>query len=117
MEKHILAEQKLAIFKSIMQIENVATLNQVQVFIDKFLSEYNSLKQSLEVSDTKEDDFDASTMTFKEWNEQFEGNLDLNEYIHEYGMTLKEFRLIIYNSERSPSHPIKEFYSKLDAYV
>ncbi len=120
MDKHILAEQKLTIFQSIMQIENETTLKQVQIFLNKFLSENNSLEQSSKIIKPEtilENEFDASILNFEEWNQQFEGSPDMSEYVPEYGMSLKEFRLMIYNSEKSPSYPIKNFYDKLEAYV
>ena len=110
MEKVILAEQKLAIFQKILQVESQTSLNQIQIFIA-------NLQENKSKVENFEDEFNASKLTFEEWNKQFEDELNLDEYIQEYGMTLKEFRLIIYNSERSPSYPIEKFYKKLEEYV
>jgi len=118
MEKVILAEQKLAIFQKIMQVESKTSLNQIQMFIEKFLSEFNSnLQEDKSKLEKFEEEFDASKLTFEEWNKQFEDELNLDEYIPEYGMSLKDFRLMIYNSERSESYPIEKFYKKLEEYV
>ncbi len=50
---------------------------------------------------SEEEDFDATLLTFEEWNEQFTDEGNLEEFIPEYGMTLREFRMGIYESERS----------------
>ncbi len=62
------------------------------------------------INDTKKE----TNPTFEEWNKQFEDNIDLNEYIPEYGMTLKEFRTGIYKSEISGNETsISVFQKKL----
>ena len=55
-------------------------------------------------------------MTFEEWNVQFTDDMDLNEFIPEYGMTLKEFRLKIYNSERSEGMSKEKFIEKVNQW-
>lgn len=120
MENELLAERKLAIFKRIMQIENEDKLNQVQIFIEKFLFEDDDLLNDNNIDKQESDEtgiYDASVMSFQDWNEQFKDNKELDEYIPEYGMLLKDFRLMIYESEKSPNHPIKKFYDKLETYV
>jgi len=39
--------------------------------------------------------------SFEEWNEQFKDDLSLDNFIPEYGTTLKEFRMSIYEAETS----------------
>ncbi len=52
--------------------------------------------------------------SFEEWNKQFEDDLDLDDYIEEYGMTLREFRMGIYEAETSGTEEsINIFQNKL----
>ena len=48
-----------------------------------------------------EDDFDATKLSFEEWNKQFSDEADLDEYLAEYGMTMGDYRRKIYESEKS----------------
>jgi len=54
------------------------------------------------------------TINYAEWNKQFDDKLNLDEYIEELGMTLQEFRLMIYNSEREKGMSKKEFLNKVN---
>ena len=82
------ADQKLQIFEDILAINNKNILNELQYFIIK------------SVSETKKTEIDEP-ITFEEWNKQFTDNLDLDEFIPEYGTTLREFRKGIYEAEIS----------------
>lgn len=48
-------------------------------------------------------------LTFEEWNNQFTDNKDLDEFLPEYGMTLRKFRQKIYDTEIDESISMKEF--------
>lgn len=114
MESLTLPELKSSIAEIIMQINDKDTLNKIKAFI----SDFSVTVKSAKIENTiEEEEFDASELTFEEWNLQFIDSANLDDYLPEYAMTLKEFRLKIYNSERSPSYPISEFYEKLAAYV
>ncbi len=45
--------------------------------------------------------FNASKLSFEEWNKQFTDKTDLDIWLPEYRMTMREFRTKIYESERS----------------
>ena len=52
--------------------------------------------------------------SFEEWNKQFDNDYNLDDFIHEYGMTLREFRMGIYEAELSGEEmSIGEFQNKL----
>ncbi len=56
---------------------------------------------------------DDQNKTFEQWNEQFTDNQNLNEFIPEYGTTLKEFRENIYKAEMSKGMTVNEFKENL----
>lgn len=122
MENVLHYEQKMMIFKELLFIEDKNSLNQIQMFIEKFISELNKLsnteieEEQNEIIDEIEEDFDASELTFEEWNKQFIDDMDLKEFIPEYGMTLKEFRMKIYNSERDEGMLKEEFVEKVNQW-
>ena len=88
-----LAEQKLLLFQKILTIQNEKKINQLFSIVD-------ILAQNKE-EDTK--------ISFKEWNNLFMKEQDLNEFIPEYNMTLGEYRKKIYNIEISNDFPINQF--------
>ena len=47
------------------------------------------------------DEFDARLLIFEEWCKQFSDDADLEEFLPEFGMTLRDFRKSIFESERS----------------
>ena len=55
-------------------------------------------------------------MTFQEWNKQFDDNTNLDDYIHEYEMTLREYRLKIYNSEKETGMSKESFAQKVKSW-
>lgn len=101
METINFAEQKLMIFNEIMKIKNEKKLNQLMLIIEKF-------------SKTEEEQI---KLTFEEWNKIFMKEVDLDEFIPEYNMTLGEYRHKIYNSEMSKSYDVSKFLNKLENYV
>lgn len=94
-----LAEKKILLAKKIFALNDINKITQIQVFVNKLLD----LKK-----------YDAKTIGFYEWNEQFEDNLKLEEFIPEYGMSLKDFRLKIYNAEKEDGISKDEFLGKLN---
>ena len=82
------AENKLELFKELISIENENAIKQIHAFVRTFLPE-NEKKQAKV----------KPYISFEEWNEQFTDNQNLNEFIPEYGTTLKEFRKGIYEAE------------------
>jgi DNA replication protein DnaC len=97
-----LAEQKLLLFQKIMSIQNKQKLNQLFVIVDKF---------------TENSKNDITNLSFEEWNDLFMEEKDLDEFISEYGMTLGEYRLKIYNAEKGNDYPINQFLEKLENYA
>jgi len=51
-------------------------------------------------------------ITFEQWNLQFEDN-NIDEFIPEYNMTLREFRTQIYEAEFSKGLSLNEFEKRL----
>ena len=113
MKSLTLPELKSSIAKIIMQINDKDALNIIKVFI----SDFAATKKNTKTETNIKEEFDASKLTFEGWNRQFTDYGSLDDYLPEYGMTLKEFRQKIYNAEKSPSYPIEQFYKKLEAYV
>ena len=58
----------------------------------------------------------SHSISFKEWNEQFEEDRDLETYLPEYGMTLYDFRFKIYNSERQEGVSKEEFMNRVNRW-
>ena len=80
------ADYKLELFKELISIENENAIKQIHAFVRTFLPE-------------KEKKEPKPYISFEEWNKQFADNQNLNEFIPEYGTTLKEFRKGIYGAE------------------
>ncbi len=95
-----------------MSIENEKVLSKLFIIADKFITK----KQT---NDAKEDieDIDIATLSFNEWNKLFMQEKDLNEYIPEYEMTLRDYRMKLFNAEKGKSYPINQFFKKLESYV
>lgn len=60
---------------------------------------------------------DIGTLSFNEWNKTFMEERDLNEYIPEYDMTLRDYRMKIYNVEKGENYSINQFFKKMENYV
>ena len=50
-----------------------------------------------------------TSLTFEDWNEQFDNEQKLDDYVEEYGMTVREFRLMLYNSEKGTGMSKQDF--------
>ena len=59
-----------------------------------------------------------TSLAFEAWNKQFDDNeSNLDKYIPEYGMTLREFRIQMYSSENSGKGISKgNFFDELDKW-
>jgi len=86
-----IAEYKIEIFKELLAVENENALDQIRSLIRTFLPKKESSIQKKRKSNYE--------MSFEEWNEQFVSEQNLNEFIPEYGTTLKDFRQDIYEAE------------------
>ncbi len=62
-----------------------------------------------------DNEFDAKTLSFSDWNKQFDDDMDLDSFT-EYGMTVRDFRLKIYNSERQQGMSKEEFINKVNSW-
>jgi len=107
-----LAEQKLKLFQKIMSIENEKILNKLFIITDKILA-----KQTSDSSLSDIDNIEINELTFEEWNELFMQEKNLDEYIPEYEMSLREYRMKIFKAEQAKSYPINQFLKKLEKYV
>ena len=107
-----LAEQKLLLFQKIMSIENEKILKKLFIIVDKFI-----INKKAKETDVDLENIDIETLSFDEWNNIFMEEKNLNEYIPEYDMTLYDYRLKIYNTEKGKSYPINQFLKKLEHYV
>ena len=92
-----LAQYKLEIINRILQIDDQHLLEQLNSVIKKHSEQAKNKSQPK----TDDEEYDAKKMSFEKWNEQFEGDLDLDEYLPDYGMTRGEFRRMIYERERN----------------
>jgi len=107
-----LAEQKLKLFQKIMSIENEKILSKLFIIADKFVTKNNT-----DYTYNNIENIDIATLSFNEWNKLFMQEKDLNEYIPEYEMTLRDYRMKLFNAEKGESYPINQFFKKLESYV
>ena len=87
-----ISEYKIRVFKEIMPVENELALKQIYHMVHQFIEDYPELI---------EDDKQAEPISFEEWNKQFTDDRDLDDFIPEYGITLRKFRQSIYDAEMS----------------
>ncbi len=86
-------------------MRDVDKFHQIQAYVEELLREWQDPNE----------DFDAKKLTFSEWNEQFDNGYNLTDFIPEYGMTVLDYRLKIYNSEREAGMSKDEFINKLNS--
>jgi len=98
------AEQKISLAQTILGLNDMNKIFQIQLYIDELLTKKYEVNTG----------FDAKTLTFLEWNEQFENSTNLDDYIPEYGMKLHDFRLKIYNAEKEQGMSKQNFLKKLE---
>lgn len=110
MEKINFAEQKISLAQTILALTDTKSFFQIQ----KYINDLYSNKEIL--NEYSENDYDAKVLTFKQWNKQFEDDYKLDDYIAEYGMSLRDFRMKIYNSEKEKGMSKQEFVKKVNAW-
>lgn len=110
MEKINFAEQKISLVQTILSLKDIGFISQIEAFIKELVD--TKSEDVIQV----QDNYDAKLMAFNEWNKQFEGDVDLDDFIPEYGMTLRDFRLKIYNAEKGKGLTKNEFEEKLNAW-
>ena len=108
MENVSFAEQKISLAQTILALNDESSFVQIKKYIDELFSEESGVDVDI--------DFDAKVLTFEEWNKQFEDKDNLDDYIPEYGMKLRDFRLKIYNSEREEGMSKQEFVNKVNSW-
>lgn len=109
METLNFAEQKISLAQTILALNDINKMYKIQSYINKIL------ERSQEIEEV-EDEFDAKELSFSEWNKQFDDNRDLNTFLPEYGMKLRDFRFKIYNSERQEGLSKEEFINKVNSW-
>jgi replication initiation and membrane attachment protein DnaB len=82
-----LAELKIELLKEIMNLESEEAIKKIYRTVQNFASK----QKNKELKNEK--------ISFEEWNRQFTDNQDIDEYIEEYGMSLREYRQTIYEAE------------------
>jgi len=107
-----LAEQKLKLFQKIMSIENEKILSKLFIIIDKFTAKKTTNGTQIDL-----ENIDIKGLSFEEWNKLFMKEQNLDEYIPEYEMSLREYRMKLFNAEKGASYPINQFLEKLENYV
>ena len=84
-------DYKTQVIDEIMSIENEKTLKKLYTVVHTFLADYREDKKGKK----------PEKPSFEQWNKQFTDNQSLDDFIPEYGMTLREFRKDIYDAEMS----------------
>ena len=98
------AEQKILLAQTILALNDVNKISKIQSYVDELLQKKR---------DT-DNEFDAKTLSFLNWNKQFNDGLMLDDFIAEYGMTLRDFRMKIYNSEKQQGMSKETFVEKVN---
>ncbi|MBI5914360.1 MAG: hypothetical protein HY842_03220 [Bacteroidetes bacterium] len=93
---------KLNIIEKLLPLDNLDVLLKIQSFLGKTLK--NGGGQV-----TKDDA--TGGQAFEEWNQQFEDdeNTNLDEYLPEHGMTLRQFRRLIWEGEQDETMTFESF--------
>ncbi|NPA45458.1 MAG: hypothetical protein GXO49_07985 [Chlorobi bacterium] len=92
-------DYKTKVIEEISVVEDDDTLQKLYSVVHSFLEDY---------------DTENGKLSFEEWNKQFDDDLKLDDFIPEYGMTLREFRMSIYEAETSQNEKsINIFQNKL----
>ena len=108
MEKLDFAEEKIVLAQTILALQEIELLEDIKNYIENILAQRNSRVES------KEDDFNVGILNFEEWNKQFEEEKNLDDYIPEYEMKLRDFRMNIYSAEKGNNLSKKEFMDKIN---
>ncbi len=98
------AEHKISLAQTILALDDINKIFQIKSYVNKLIHQEK----------VDNDEFDAKLLTFEKWNKQFDDDYKLDDFIHEYGMTVREFRLQIYNSEKGKGMSKHEFFKKVN---
>jgi hypothetical protein len=107
METITFDKKKISLAQTILSLKDPNIMFQIEAFIKKITKETST-------DNIEENEYDAKQLSFEEWNNQFEDDYKLDDYLPEYGMTVKEYRLEIYNSERGNGMSKEQFFEKID---
>jgi hypothetical protein len=93
---------KLNIIEKLLLLDNLDTLLKIQSFLGKTLKNGESQDKQ---------DGAAIAQTFEDWNRQFEDdeNTNLDEFLPEHGVTLRQFRQTIWEGEQSDTMTFEAF--------
>ena len=107
------SEIKLNLFRTIDSLQGKQLIQIYQMLLDTV-----SVKKKKGNKKTDPEDSGVNNLSFKEWNKQFDDkNRDLDEYLPDYGMTLRKFRIKMYNAETSGKGISKgNFFDELDKW-
>lgn len=100
----ILQNRKINLIKEILLLNDSKCLKT----IEKMIQEHNKQNKNLVRSMKK--------FSFTEWNQQFKDQ-NLDKVLSDYNLTLKDFRKMIFESEKNIESGIskQEFFHKLDS--
>lgn len=107
METITFDKKKISLAQTILSLNDPKIMFQIESFIKEVTKEKD-------IEKLEEDEYDAQQLSFEEWNKQFETDYKLDDYLPEYGMTVKEYRLKIYNSEKGNGMSKEQFFEKLN---
>jgi hypothetical protein len=99
------AEQKISIVQTILALTDESSIYQIQNYLNKLVNSKSQKNQN--------EFLDTENITFEEWNKQFDGG-NLDSFMPEYGMKLRDFRMKIYKSEKELGLSKKEFVEKVN---
>ncbi len=97
-------EQKISLAQTIFAINDRDKFFQIKSYITKLVE-----NESSKIAESN-----AKLLTFNEWNKQFDNTYKLDDFIEDYGMTVRKFRLQIYNSEKGEGMSKQVFFEKLN---
>lgn len=103
-----LLDYKLEVFRELMHIENENAIKQIHAFVHNF---YSELQNNTEFTNTA-----SETVSFEEWNKQFTDDKNLDTFLPEHDLTLRELRRQIYNAEMSAEMSMQEFKQSLKSW-
>ncbi len=96
------AEQKILLAQTILAITDADKISQIQLYVSNLLENTHNSESSTKL------------LSFSDWNKQFDDKLNLDDFIPEYKMTLKDFRMKIYNAEKEKGMSKKEFIERIN---
>ena len=107
---------KFNIIEQVVANDNVSFLKKIEQLLLEFSEKSGTAISDKNNPQKEEEDFDANKLSFAEWNEQFTDEGDLDALLPEYGMTLRQFRMSIYESERAESMTLEELGKEIESW-